>query len=115
MIDGVLLGRRAAIAGFAIVLVGAAGCGRRETGPETVEEALARRDYDSALLFCEDYFSELARPDPRPEQTRIMREEYRKAFVRWSLARRGRVTRSAEKRIAAFLRYTGSAEEGVPK
>jgi hypothetical protein len=88
-----------------------AGC-RQDRSPRTLEEAVAVHDYDSTLRFCEYYFDRLPNPDPDFGHTRLVREVYRKAFVRWSVSRRGPITRSAETRIERFRRYGASSPEG---
>jgi hypothetical protein len=87
MTDSIYRGRRACLATVAWLFISADAC-RRDDSPQTVEEAVARRDYDSALRLCESYFSELPKRGPNPEHTRLMLDVYRKSFVRWSLERR---------------------------
>ena len=87
-----------------------AGC-EKGRSPRTLEEAVAAHDHESTLRFCEYYLAELPARDPNPGYTRLVREAYRKAFVRWSLVRRGPLTRSAEKRIENFRRYGVTAPE----
>jgi hypothetical protein len=92
----------------------AAGCNSRRS-PRNLDEAVALRDYESTLRFCEYYFERLPAQDPDPGQTRMIHQAYRKAFVQWSLARRGPLTRSAEKRIEKFRLYGVAASPPAPK